>query len=71
MSRLYTITGQLQVRGLVNGQLRDLYEIHYAGPNAIEGWVRVPVGSTPDVVDQTIRARLDEQLGYGQLGGNG
>lgn len=69
--RLYTIEFQNQVRALVGNQLTDMYEIHYAGPNGIKGWVRVPVATaTEDQVDTLIRRQLDDQLRIAALGEN-
>lgn len=68
--RAYTVEQQLQVRGLVAGQLTDMLEVHYAGPNGITGWVRVPLRTaTEESVDATIRQQLDKQLAIAALGG--
>lgn len=69
VDRLYTITAQLPVRGLVGNQLADMIEVHWSGPNNITGWVRIP-RATADAagVDRLIREQLDRQLGIAALG---
>lgn len=69
--RLYTTGPQIQKRTLIGGTLTDVYEIHYQGPNAISGWVTLPVATaTEDQVDTLIRRQLDEQLRIAALGTN-
>lgn len=71
-NRDYSVTGQQQVRGLVNGQLTDMLEVYWSGPANITGSVRVPTASaSAERVDQLIRAQLDERLRIHQLGAAG
>lgn len=68
--RLYTISGQRQVRGLDGtNNLVDMYEISYTGPGAITGSVRIPISlADPAYVDARIRDALNRQLQIAQLG---
>jgi hypothetical protein len=67
--RDYTVVGQRQTRATMGGQLVDVYDIDYEGPNGITGSVRVPVRTaSEDQVDTLIRRQLDTQLGISQLG---
>lgn len=67
--RDYTPGVQIPTRALVGGQLVDVLEIHYTGPNAIQGWVRVPVATmSAEQVDTLIRNQLAEQLRIAALG---
>lgn len=69
VDRIYTIEMQRQRTSVVNGVLTDVYEVHYAGPNGITGYVLVPVRTaTPDAVDELIRRQLAGQLEIAALG---
>lgn len=65
----YSIESQNQTRANVGGSLQDVYEVHYAGPNGITGWIRIPTRTaTPEAVDELIRRQLDDQLRIAALG---
>lgn len=67
--RAYTVTAQNQLKELRNGNLIDVYEIHYAGPNGITGWIRTPTSTaSPELVDELIRAKLATQMAIDGLG---
>jgi hypothetical protein len=67
--RLYTVGTQTPKRAMVGGQITDVLDVYYTGPNGISGYITVPTATaTPELVDTLIRRELDTRLQIAALG---